>query len=296
MIESVKPFGEHCIAILGSSGKPLIPCPNDWNGLVVERREVPSFAECGPQFTGMPTITISLSGGGERWYRANGRTINFCAGPQNMMTLCKSYERDSGRWEGKHGESIFLRFPEKVLQHYFQDESLGFDLPTKYQNVDDTFRRCVIALAEEMQHGLPNGRLYAEGVSMQIMAWLMAHYVQRTNIRSSVIGAGFSITQKIRVSELIEYCFDSDLTLERMAEEVGLSTFHFIRLFRRTFCQTPHQYLMAKRLDHAKKLLRRNPHMSIADIAFQSGFSSQAHFTFAFRKICGEAPARWRSC
>lgn len=295
MNHAPEPFGSHCSVILGVDGRPLLSCPSGWNGLVIERREVPSSAQCGPQFTGVPVIVVALSGRGKRWARYNGRIHEYRSSPPDINIFGKTFERDSGRWDGEPGESISLRFPENVLQRYLQDEAEGFDLRTSYGNLDDTLRRCVISLAEEMQHGLPTGRLYAEGLSMQIIAWLVNHYVHSAKKVSTRTRGGLSTAQKVKINGLIEQYLTSDLTLERLAEEIGVGAFHFIRLFRATFGQTPHQYLVARRIELAKDLLSKKARLSIAEIALQSGFSSQAHFSYAFRKICGDSPLRWRN-
>ncbi|RUZ46825.1 AraC family transcriptional regulator, partial [Mesorhizobium sp. M7A.F.Ca.CA.004.05.2.1] len=69
---------------------------------------------------------------------------------------------------------------------------------------------------------------------------------------------------------------------------------HFPLSFSRSFGMTPHRYLLDLRLDHATRLLS-NRDMTIAEVAYLSGFSSQSHLTAAMRKFRGATPTRFRS-
>jgi AraC family transcriptional regulator len=97
----------------------------------------------------------------------------------------------------------------------------------------------------------------------------------------------------IRVQELIESRLEADLTLQELAAEVGYSRSHFLRAFHATTGVTPHRYVLDRRIERARQLLGQAD-LSIAEIAYQCGFSSQAHLTIAFRKVCGITPGEYR--
>jgi AraC family transcriptional regulator len=96
-----------------------------------------------------------------------------------------------------------------------------------------------------------------------------------------------------RVQELIESRLDADLTLQDLATAVGYSRSYFLRAFRATTGVTPHRYLLNRRIERARRSLGETD-MSIAQIAYCCGFSSQAHLTVAFRKVCGLTPGEYR--
>ncbi len=96
-----------------------------------------------------------------------------------------------------------------------------------------------------------------------------------------------------RVQELMESRLDAALTLRELAAEVGYSRSHFLRAFREATGVTPHRYLLNRRIERARRLLRE-AEMSIAQVASLCGFSSQAHLTLAFRKVCGLTPGEYR--
>ena len=72
-----------------------------------------------------------------------------------------------------------------------------------------------------------------------------------------------------------------------------MSPFHFCRAFKQAFGETPHRYVIQRRLDRAAALLRGSD-LSIAQIAYKVGMSSQAHLTTLFRKHRGTTPRAFR--
>jgi AraC family transcriptional regulator len=138
---------------------------------------------------------------------------------------------------------------------------------------DATTTRLLDLLMEELEAGAPSGQLYAESLA------------QALAVRFLTGG-----------SDVIENNFTQKLSLKILASESGYSKAHFLRMFYASFGVTPHDYLVDRRLSHAKHLLKRQ-HSSIADIALECGFSSQAHMTSLFRQKLGVTPGDFRrSC
>ena len=96
-----------------------------------------------------------------------------------------------------------------------------------------------------------------------------------------------------RVLERIEHSFQSEITLTSLAKEAGYSRGHFLKMFRRSMGMTPHRYVIKRRVDHARFLLKQRE-MSIIDVAANCGFSSQAHLTQVFRQQLGVTPGDYR--
>jgi hypothetical protein len=72
-----------------------------------------------------------------------------------------------------------------------------------------------------------------------------------------------------------------------------LLEYHFLRAFRNTLAQTPRQYVLHRRVTKAQDLIRQGK-LSLADIAYQLGFSSQSHFSTAFKQITGITPTQFQ--
>ncbi len=87
---------------------------------------------------------------------------------------------------------------------------------------------------------------------------------------------------------------DQALTIDDLAAQASLSPYHFIRLFRRRFYETPHRYLIRKRLEKAKALLADSS-MSVTEICFDVGFESVGSFSTLFHKSVGWSPSIYRA-
>ena len=85
----------------------------------------------------------------------------------------------------------------------------------------------------------------------------------------------------------------SDISIVALLESLGYSYPHVCRLFRKTFGLSPVAYLNAQRLERAKSLLRQ-PRITIAEVAYQSGFRDPGYFTRLFHKQTGQTPGRFR--
>lgn len=96
-----------------------------------------------------------------------------------------------------------------------------------------------------------------------------------------------------RVQSFIEYNLASPLTLQDLADQAGLSMFHFARLFRRIAGQSPVAYVRAARVRAAKVLLDAT-NLPLRAIAPLVGFPDQSHFSRSFRRVTGQSPGGYR--
>ena len=94
--------------------------------------------------------------------------------------------------------------------------------------------------------------------------------------------------------DYIQAHLDSGILLEDLAGAVGLSPFHFAKLFKLSTGSTPHQYVLQRRLERAMELLRSSE-ATLSEIALESGFADQSHFANVFRRFMGVTPSRYRA-
>ena len=106
--------------------------------------------------------------------------------------------------------------------------------------------------------------------------------------------AGLSSSALARIERLIDGQLDSKLLLSDMAREVNMSRSNFVRLFTRRMGISPGQYLISRRIQRAKELLRSDDYR-IGEIAVTVGFSNQGHFNEFFKKWVGQAPRDYRA-
>ncbi|MBR0902057.1 helix-turn-helix transcriptional regulator [Bradyrhizobium liaoningense] len=85
----------------------------------------------------------------------------------------------------------------------------------------------------------------------------------------------------------------SEVDLEQAARQVGLSPFHFLRLFSSVLGVTPHQYLVRSRLRHAARLLA-DEDIAVTDVAYDVGFGDLSNFVRTFHRAAGVSPTKFR--
>jgi AraC-like DNA-binding protein len=96
-----------------------------------------------------------------------------------------------------------------------------------------------------------------------------------------------------RARAFINENFQEPLDLNEISQAACLSRYHFLRLFRAEFATTPHQYLIERRIEKAKELLRHR-RMTVTDVCFEVGFQSLGSFSTLFRQRVGHAPINYR--
>lgn len=99
------------------------------------------------------------------------------------------------------------------------------------------------------------------------------------------------------MEEIVSYIhehYTEDISIQQLADRAMLSQYHFIRVFKRETCFTPHEYIRNIRISTAKYMLKTT-HMSVKDICFSTGFSNVSVFCTAFKKKTGLTPAEYRN-
>jgi AraC-like DNA-binding protein len=85
--------------------------------------------------------------------------------------------------------------------------------------------------------------------------------------------------------------YASDIFLDDLLNEACFSKFHFIRVFKKIYGMTPHQYLINVRIERAQQLLRLNT--TVTQTCFEVGFHSVSSFTSLFKKLSGISPSEY---
>ena len=98
----------------------------------------------------------------------------------------------------------------------------------------------------------------------------------------------------LRAKDLADARYSDPLNVADMARAAGLSKAHFSREFRRVFGESPHHYLLTRRLERAAALLRMTD-WSVAEVCVEVGLTSVGSFTTTFKRTFGETPTRYRA-
>src|SRR6201984_479476 len=150
----------------------------------------------------------------------------------------------------------------------------------------------VAAAHAEMVAGFPSGRLFLDSIEQAMaVALVNGHAVRHRPVQMYKGGLGSGRLRRIK--ELVHAKIEDDLSLDEMAQSVGLSTAHFARMFRKSTGETPHQFVLRQRLERHKAMLRA-PDARVLDVAIACGFKTQQHFAQVFRDVWGVSPTEYR--
>jgi AraC family transcriptional regulator len=102
------------------------------------------------------------------------------------------------------------------------------------------------------------------------------------------------LCRKLRLAaEYIDQNLRNRLTLAEIAAEVGLNPHYFARVFKKATGHSPHQYILEKRIELAKDLLKTTE-LPLVEIALQVGIATQSHFTTVFHRLTDMTPREFR--
>ena len=229
---------------------------------------------------------------------SHGDECDFSPGPDSVGLFAPHLDISWTRWECEPGAQRMM------IELDFADLSRAGDLDAmvsrqrRVLRQDLTMRDGHVAglmrlIAGEVRLGSPHGSLYATSLSLGLAAYLLSEKGESGRTRARERGR-LTATQKCRVLELVQMRLAEDIALDDLAAAAGVSRFHFLRLFKNSLGVTPHRFVMDQRLAAARKLLLET-NRPLAEIAANTGFSSQSHLCTTMRRQLGTTPRQWRS-
>jgi len=217
--------------------------------------------------------------------RSEMKKINFEAGEVNV---CPRPE-----WLGTHGlESLILTISDPALRAANDGISGDVELRAGHKLADARLGALVAAVNAERVAGFPSGRLFLDSIELALAVVVINDYALRRP-SPRIYRGGLTPARLRKVVELVHAKMDGDLSLEELADAAGLSITHFSQMFRESTGQSPHQFVLQRRIERAKEMLRA-AESCILDVAVACGFKSQEHFARVFRKVCRASPTEYR--
>jgi AraC family transcriptional regulator len=143
-------------------------------------------------------------------------------------------------------------------------------------------------LKAELEAGQPNGRPYLEGLGLALSARLVSLYAVRRPGPAPRLT--LPAARMRRVTDYIEANLDGDLSLPSLAQIAGLGLSHFKTLFRQTAGLPLHQYVIRRRVERARLLLKQGD-LPISRVALAAGFTHQSHMARHVRRLLGMTPS-----
>ncbi|MCU1759794.1 helix-turn-helix domain-containing protein [Pseudomonas sp. 14P_8.1_Bac3] len=134
--------------------------------------------------------------------------------------------------------------------------------------------------------------LLMQGIAQCLAVHLARHY-RDDNAENIALRNALPAYKLRRVVSVMENTLDEEFRLSELAHEIGLSEYHFSRLFKRATGHSPSQYFIKLRMTRAKQLLAETDR-SIIDIGMDVGYSSASHFSQVFKREVGVTPSHYR--
>lgn len=199
------------------------------------------------------------------------------------------------RWEGDEN-CLKIQLPKSFLKRV-AEETLNKDgdrltvVPT-FQSRNQQLEAISTLLMAEVQQRQASGGLYLDSLANVLAVQLLRNYGTTSAHLLSYEG-GLPTYQLNQVLDYINEGLAGEIKLADLAGLLGMSPFHFGRMFKQSMGISPHQYVIQQRIERAKHLLKHSD-QTIIDIALECGFNSHSHLSKQFRKVMGVAPRTFR--
>ena len=229
----------------------------------------------------------------ELLHAEQGGPVTRFAFDADAVALCVHDREESVRWSAGP-EVICVSVDHALVRRCADDFNPGgrFEVLRPDNGRAPRLASLLHALYDEQAGGYPSGRLFIDGIELAIAALLATRHNALSAPPAAQRGELTPHCMK-RVLDYIEAYIDTPLSLVALAQCAQLSEGHFSRLFRASLHQTPHQFVLGRRIARAKTLLISSSH-PVLEVGMMCGFPNPQHFSRAFRDLVGLSPSLYR--
>jgi AraC family transcriptional regulator len=238
------------------------------------------------------SVALALSNFSARW-RDSGvlRSEAVAAGTVSICTFGESKTIEMK----DHAAFAIVVVRNEALELVMQEARphIGAELHAHDAFDEPTLNNLIKVLLKEKHDGFPNDLIFLDGLAVALAGYLIRRYSSVSPHRLETSTGGMAPSALRRSIEAMEANIDKELRLSALAREAGMSVSHFIRGFRQSTGKSPHQFLLHRRVEKARALMR-DPRMSLTEVAIASGFADQHHLARVFRRITNVTPSIYR--
>lgn len=166
---------------------------------------------------------------------------------------------------------------------------------TGFSNVDYSYSpkllNLISAFEEESKEKNASNQLMLQSISMQIVIQILRETGNDDSIdyKKQYIDKNYVNLAK----EYMTTYYNANIKIDDICQQIHLSPYYFIRMFKEKTGQSPHDYLQSIRLDKAEEMLKKGNY-SIEEVARLNGFVNASHFSTLFKRVKGVTPSRYR--
>ena len=211
--------------------------------------------------------------------------------PQTTVFLKRGFQLDDFITTG-HDIGV-VELQDRKISELLQDDvcKARADFLEIAMGTDEQLAGMVRAMIAEAEAGNPAGDLFAQSISVALLAHLHDRY-DRSRAAKRLAGR-LTRSQVTIIRRYVNENIDQDLSLVELSNLLQLSPSHFCRAFSKTVGVSPHRYVVAERIAIAKSRLRQASPPACSELAKVLGFSNKAHFSSAFRMLVGCSPTEF---
>lgn len=212
--------------------------------------------------------------------------------PAGSSWVCRAEDAEMPNMLLLYLRPLFVRSAAGELS--FSQNEIGLTPQIGFR--DKHICHVALSLLHELTEANVVGRFYADSLATGLAIQLARRY---SSLKDVHVGHGGMAPHKLRQAiALIDHHLSDEeegrVALRAVARAVRMSYFHFSRAFKQSMGMTATNYIAERRIQRAKRMLEETE-LPISEIALRSGFSSQSHFTTAFRRLAGATPKAFRA-
>jgi AraC family transcriptional regulator len=278
---------------------PLVPhmpllssAHQQWDGFLLEQHASKGF-EVPKHDHSSILLSMQLSASLRLDWRS-GRGAGSAQVDAGSLTLHGLSSCDRSLWTGSYDRLLFELDPvqlERLTEGRFPGGRV--DVAERWIFKDARIEYLLRTLQVELQQGVLTGRIFGEQVGNTLAILLAEQYT----IVTPGMFASCGRLPKSRLNMVYEYVeanLSRDISLSALASTAAMSPFYFARIFKQTTGITPHQYVVQRRIERAKELLR-DPNISVFEVGIRVGYLDPKHFRDLFRRVVRATPTEYRS-
>lgn len=279
--------------LAGSVPDPLLSSRSrGWNGLTLELH---SFHELDAVVQPRDhVVAVHLAGSVDLRQTRDGRTR---VRRMNTGDVSITPAGPPTRWQqSSQSLVILLRLSPDYVRTVAGDECAmdpeRFDIQVVFATRDAIIEELARRLLAGLELEGVDSHLYVDTLTCDLTIHLLRHYT--TAVVSEWPKATLSPHKLRRAIQYVDENLCNQLTLAAMAKAVALSPGHFAHAFREATGVAPHRYVLERRVERAKILLRQSD-LPITEIADRIGCSTHSHFSVLFNRVTGVTPSQFRA-